>query len=87
MKNLDPETITNRMICFISLLMGGAFGFFYGISYWRNGLLGLIVGLIIGISAYFIALTIKRYFAKMFLGYWPEALQPIGVSASSLKTI
>jgi len=66
MKNLDPETITNRMICFISLLMGGAFGFFYGISYWRNGLLGLIVGLIIGISAYFIGLTIKRYFAKMF---------------------
>ena len=32
MKNIDPETITNRMICFISLLMGGAFGFFYGIS-------------------------------------------------------
>lgn len=66
MKSFDPETITNRMICFISLLMGGAFGFFYGISYWGNGLLGLIVGLIIGISGYFIGLAIKNSFARAF---------------------
>ena len=66
MKNIDTDTITNRAICFISLLMTGAFGFFYGVSYWRNGLLGLIVGLIIGISCYFIGLAIMSSFAKIF---------------------
>jgi len=66
MKNLDPDTITNRMIFFISLLMGGAFGFFYGVSYWGKGLLGLIVGLIIGILCYFMALAIKSFFSKTF---------------------
>jgi len=66
MKNIDSDTITNRGICFISLLVSGAFGFFYGIRYWENGLLGLIVGLIIGISGYFIGLVIKNSFAKLF---------------------
>ncbi len=66
MKNIDPGTITNRAICCISLLMCGAFGFFYGVSYWGKGLPGLIVGLIIGISCYFMALAIKSSFAKIF---------------------
>lgn len=65
-KDTSVDRTTNRVICFIALFMGGAFGFFYGVRYWGNGLQGSIVGLIIGIFAYFLGRTIMNVFAKVF---------------------
>lgn len=57
---------TNVVGCVLSLLVGGGFGYYYGLYYGQNGSCGLMIGLTAGLAAFGLSQAVKKAIGKLF---------------------
>jgi len=56
----------NVVGCVLMLLVGGGFGYFYGLYYGQNGFSGIMIGLTAGLAAFGLSQAVKKVIGKLF---------------------
>ena len=56
----------NAVGCVLMLIVGGGFGYYYGLRYGLNGFSGLMIGMTAGMVAFGVSMVIKKTIGKLF---------------------